>query len=118
MKRRDFFTQSVSVGTVGMLAPTAFAATSSSAQRLSKAWFETLLDEQFVFHKEGQEPIAARLVAIHIIPGSRKHEQFTAVFRITGGNGQGGLVEAEHAKAGRFPLSVSAGTALRPQQMC
>lgn len=127
MKRREFFTQSVGVGAASVLAPAVALATNhedvahranSTAQRLSKAWFESLLDEQFLFHQEGQEPSAARLVAIQVIPGSRKHEQFSAVFRIMKGNSLGGLFEAEHAKVGRFPLYVSPGTAFSAQQMC
>jgi hypothetical protein len=123
MKRREFFTQSVGAGAAGMLAPAAFANTraegaggTGSPERLSKGWFETLLDERFVFHQQGNESLVAKLVAVQVLPGSAKHEQFSLAFRIANGNFQGGFFEVEDAKGGRFPLMVSPGASLGPQQ--
>ena len=132
MRRREFLTRSVSVGAASALVPAAaFAAVApintvpgmtpdtdvlpvpstspagGSARRFSKAWFEALLGQDVVFHRQGSAPIPGRLVGVNALPGSARHEQFSVVFHVTGADPRGGLVEAEHATAGRFPLFMS-----------
>src|SRR5580700_331496 len=123
MKRREFLTQSVIAGAAGVLAPAvAFAGAKAAAAtmaktpvttnvatcRLSKAWFESMLNEPFRLESQTGAPVAARLVAVHSRAGSARHEQFSAVFRVADGESHGGgLFQVEHAKAGRFPLLLS-----------
>ena len=116
MRRREFLARSMSVGAAGALVPSVAleAATTgttpsagASVHRFSRAWFESLLDQEFQFHQDGRTPTAARLVAVHALPGSDRHEQFSLAFRVASDDTQGGIFEAHHATAGRFPLMVS-----------
>jgi hypothetical protein len=129
MRRREFLARSVSVGAAGALVPAVAFATvapivpvapvaelpavpaspqaGSPAPRFSKAWFEALLGQDVVFHREGGAPVPGRLVAVSALPGSPRHQQFSVVFQVTGADAQGGLVETHHATAGRFPLFMS-----------
>jgi hypothetical protein len=123
MRRREFLARSVSAGAASALVPAAaFAGVAPAddsptvptsptagapARRFSKAWFEALLGQEVVFHREGGTPIPGRLVAVHALPGSARHEQFSVAFQVTGADAHGGLVEAHHPTAGRSPLFIS-----------
>ena len=120
MKRREFLVRSVGAGVAAGLTPVAAiaggsnsnapalaASDVSSTARLRQTWFERLIDQDFTLHREGQEPVPARLVAVRGVPGSARHEQFTVLFRVTGADSEGGLFEAEHPTAGRFPIRFS-----------
>ena len=129
MRRREFLSRSVSAGAAGALVPAAaFAAVASvpavtpdadlstvpstapaggTVRRFTKAWFERLLGQDVVLRREGGTPISGRLVAVNALPGSARHEQFSVVFQVTGADAKGGLVEADHATAGRFLLFMS-----------
>ena len=118
MKRREFLVRSVGAGVASGLAPVAAFAggshagaparpESASAAPRRQAWFERLINDEFTLHREGQDPVRARLIAVRGVPGSPRHEQFTVVFRVTGADSEGGLFEAEHPTAGRFPIRFS-----------
>jgi hypothetical protein len=123
MKRREFLVRSVSAGAASALVPAAaFASVTPDGDSLSaptapkagtptrhfnKAWFEALLGQDVVLHRDGGAPIPGRLVAVNALAGSARHEQFSVVVQVTGADVQGGLVEAQHATAGRFPLFIS-----------
>ena len=123
MKRREFLVRSVSAGAASALVPAAaFVGVTSDAdslsvpttpgagaptRRFSKAWFEALLGQDVVLHRERGAPIPGRLAAVNAIAGSARHEQFSVVVQVTDADLQGGLVEAHHATVGRFPLFIS-----------
>jgi hypothetical protein len=123
MKRREFLVRSVSAGAASALVPAvAFAGVTQEAdslgvpttpgaaaptRRFSKAWFEALLGQDVVLHRDGGAPIPGRLVSVNALPGSARHQQFSVVVQVTGADVAGGLVEAHHATAGRFPLFIS-----------
>jgi hypothetical protein len=123
MRRREFLVRSVSAGAASALVPVAAFAgvtpdadsrrvptasgASAPTRRFSKAWFEALLGQDMVLHRDGGAPIPGRLVAVSALAGSARHEQFSVVVQVTGADVHGGLVEAHHATAGRFPLFIS-----------
>jgi len=123
MRRREFLVRSVSAGAASALVPAAaFAGITPDAdslsvpaapgagaptRRFSKAWFEALLGQDVVLHRDGSAPIPGRLVGVNALAGSARHEQFSVVVQVTGADMQGGLVEARHTTAGRFPLFIS-----------
>ncbi|HEX3701823.1 MAG TPA: hypothetical protein VHU82_00740 [Vicinamibacterales bacterium] len=121
MKRREFIVRSVGAGAATAFGSVAAFAGSTydpvqahaapsavgSVPRLSRAWFEKLIDEDFTFHRAEHQPLRARLIGVRAVGGHARHEQFSVTFRVAGGDAEGGLFEAEHAGAGRFPISIS-----------
>jgi hypothetical protein len=123
MRRREFLVRSVSAGAASALVPAAaFVGVTADAdsvslpttpgagaptRRFSKAWFEALLGQDVVLHRDGGAPVPGRVAAVNALAGSARHEQFSVVVQVTGADLRGGLVEAHHATAGRFPLFIS-----------
>ena len=133
MRRREFLNGSVVAGAAALISPaTALAKATTVPEAVkaarapeeavapfgfSRAWFERNLHTRFQIHTDHGRVSDAELVELKGGCRSGRPEQFSTVFRVSGGQNVSGLRRVEHAE-GRFDLFLGKPHDIGDAQLC